>query len=162
MGHGGLHMHKTALLLALSLLVATPATAGPAEDATAVVTRTLDKFNAGDINAFFNAHQDGALIVDEFAPYVWGGSNSAQRWAGDYTKDAEKRGISGGRVDYTGPIEASSDGASAYVVLPTTYRFMQHGKKMAGKGSMTFVMARRGADWKIASWTYSGATPAPE
>lgn len=155
-------MHRTGLLLALSLLVATPAEAGPAEDATAVVTSVLDKFNAGDINTFFAAHQDGALIVDEFAPYVWGGPGSAQRWAGDYAKDAEARGISGGRVDYAAPIQASSDGASAYVVLPTTYRFTQSGKKMAAKGSMTFVMARRGPDWKITSWTYSGATPSAE
>ena len=155
-------MSSTALLLALSLLAATPAQAGPAEDATAAVTSVLDKFNAGDIDAFFAAHQDGALIIDEFAPYVWGGSNSAQRWAGDYAKDAETRGITGGRMDYAPPIQASSDGASAYVVLPTTYRFIQNGNKMVAKGSMTFVMTHRGPDWKITSWTYSGATPSAE
>jgi len=33
---------------------------------------------------------------------------------------------------------------------------------MAGKGSMTFVMTKVGATWKIASWTYAGATPSPE
>jgi len=155
-------MHKTALLFALSLLVAAPAAAGPAEDATAVVTDVLDKFNAGDINAFFAAHQHGALIIDEFAPYIWRGTNSAERWAGDYAKDAEKRGIVAGRVDYASPIQASSNGISAYVVVPTTYRFTQNGTKMAGKGSMTFVMTRAGKDWKIASWTYSGSTPKPE
>lgn len=155
-------MHRAALLLALSLLAATTAKAGPAEDATSVVTNVLDKFNAGDINAFFAAHQDGAIIVDEFAPYLWGGSNSAQRWAAGYANDAKKRGISGGRVDYAPPLQATSDGTSAYVVLPTSYRFSQNGKKMVGKGSMTFVMTRRGTAWKITSWTYSGATAAPE
>ena len=55
-----------------------------------------------------------------------------------------------------------SDGNSAYVVLPTTYRFTRKGTKMAGKGSMTFVMRRAGSEWKIGSWTYSGATPVPE
>lgn len=155
-------MHRAALLLALSLLAATTAKAGPAEDATAVVTNVLDKFNAGDINAFFAAHQDGAIIVDEFAPYLWGGSNSAQRWAAGYANDAKKRGISGGRVDYGSPLQATSDGTSAYVVLPTSYRFSQNGKKMVGKGSMTFVMTRSGTNWKIASWTYSGATAARE
>ena len=155
-------MHRAALFAAMTLLMATPGQASPAEDATADVTTALDKFNGGDANAFFAAHQDGALIVDEFAPYIWSGPQSAQRWLGDYGKDAEKRGISGGRVDYTSPIQANSDGASAYIVVPTTYRFTQKGKNMAGKGSMTFVMSRSGKDWKIASWTYSGATPAPE
>jgi ketosteroid isomerase-like protein len=158
---GGFYMHKIALLFALSL-VASPATAGPIQDATAAVTLTLDKFNAGDIDAFFSAHQDQALIVDEFAPYIWGGANSARRWAGDYTRSAEKRAITGGWMDYAAAIQAVSDGSSAYIVLPTTYRFNQNGKKMAGKGSITFVMARRGAEWKIASWTYSGARPEAE
>ena len=147
--------------IASCLLVAGPANAGPAEDATAAVTTVLDKFNSGDIEAFFTAHRDGALIIDEFAPYVWGGPDSVQKWAGDYTKDAEARGVTGGRMDYGKPIHAASDGSSAYIVLPTTYRFSQKGTKMAGPGSMTFVMNRVGAEWKIASWTYSGAEPAP-
>ena len=155
-------MRKASLLLALSLLLAWPAHAGPAEDATAAVTGVLDRFNGGDIDAFFAAHQADAIIVDEFAPYVWTGTGTAQRWAGDYMADAGARGISGGRVDYEAPIQASSDGTTAYIVLPTTYRFMQRGARMAGRGSMTFVMRRDGASWKIASWTYSGATPAPE
>jgi ketosteroid isomerase-like protein len=157
-------MRKLTLLLgavASSLLAAGPASAGPAEDATATVTTTLDKFNSGDIDAFFAAHRDGALIIDEFAPYVWGGAGSAQKWAGDYMKDAETRGISGGHMDYGQPISAASDGTSAYIVLPTTYRFTQKGTKMAGAGSMTFVMSRVGSGWKIASWTYSGAEPTP-
>ena len=56
-----------------------PAQAGPAEDAAAAVASILDRFNAGDVDAFFRAHQDGATIVDEFAPFFWTGSGSAQR-----------------------------------------------------------------------------------
>ena len=155
-------MRKSTIFFALSMMAASPAVAGPAEDATAVVTSVLDRFNAGDIDAFFKAHQPGALIVDEFTPYVWGGPNSAQRWASDYSKDSEAKGISGGRVDYARPIQASTNGTSAYIVLPTTYRFTQRAKKMAAKGSMTFVMTRVSAEWKIMSWTYAGATPSPE
>jgi hypothetical protein len=145
-----------------TLLLAAPVHAGPAEDATAAVTSVLDRFNAGDIEAFFQAHQEGAIIVDEFAPYIWTGSGSAQRWAGDYMRDAEARAISEGRIDYSAPIQANSDGTSAYIVLPTTYRFLQRGVRMAGRGSMAFLMTRVGTNWKIASWTYSGATPSPE
>jgi ketosteroid isomerase-like protein len=156
-------MRVILLAAAASLLLsAVPAAAGPAEDATATVAAVLDKFNGGDADAFFAAHQRDALIIDEFAPYSWSGAGSAQRWLGDYTKDAEARGISGGRVDYGKAIQAKSDGTSAYVVLPTTYRFVQKGIKMAGAGSMTFIMRRAGEKWKIASWTYSGATATPE
>lgn len=152
------------LTIAAAMLAAlpAPALAGPAEDAAASLAATMDKFNAGDAAAFIAAHQDGAIIVDEFAPYVWGGSGSAQRWVADYMTHSQAMGDSGGRVDYGKPIQAASDGNSAYVVLPTTYRFTRKGAKMAGPGSMTFVMRRSGSEWKIGSWTYSGATPAPE
>ena len=149
------------LIAATALGWTSPARAGPAEDATAAVTGLLDKFNGGDIKAFAAAHREGALIIDEFAPYQWSGAGSIKQWGADYTRDAEARGIKAGRIDYAKPIQASSDGTAAYIVLPTTYRFEQKGKKMAGKGSMTFVMAKVGSEWKIASWTYSGATPTP-
>ena len=149
-------------LAALASLISVPANAGPAEDATSAVTNVLDKFNGGDVEAFVGAHRDGALIIDEFAPYSWSGSKSVKTWLDAYDADAAKRGISNGRMDYEKPIQANSDGSSAYVVLPTLYSFEQNGRKMAGKGSMTFVMAKTGDAWKISSWTYSGATPTPQ
>ena len=153
-------MFRCTLILAGLVALSSPAIAGPAEDATASVTNVLDKFNAGDVDAFVNAHRDGAVIIDEFAPYTWGGAGSVKTWLDGYAADAAKRGISKGRVDYEKPIQANSDGTSAYIVLPTVYSFEQNGKKMAGKGSMTFVMVKTGKDWKISSWTYSGADPA--
>lgn len=149
-------MRNLSLFVMSSIVLAAPAAATSAEDATRTVTGVLDKFNAGDINAFFAAHEHSAVIIDEFAPYSWTGANAVQHWAADYGKDAAKRGITGGHVDYGRPLQASSDGTHAYIVLPATYRFKQAGKRMAGKGSMTFVMQRHGAVWKIASWTYSG------
>jgi ketosteroid isomerase-like protein len=151
-----------AAVAALLVVAGTPAFAGPAEDATSAVTAWIDKFNAGDIPAFLSGHEDSAIIIDEFAPYAWSGSGSAQHWLDAYMKDSAARGVSAGHMDYGKPLQASSDGTGAYIVLPTTYRFQQGGKKMAGKGSMTFVLHKAGDSWKIASWTYSGAAPVAE
>lgn len=155
-------MKMFALAAGAALLVAVPAAAAPVDDAVAAVTTTLDKFNGGDVAAFIAAHRDGAVIIDEFAPFAWGGSGSVQAWLESYSKDATARKISDGRVDYEKPVQANSDGSSAYIVLPATYRFKQAGKAMAGKGSMTFVMVKIGKEWKISSWTYSGANPVAE
>lgn len=151
------------LTTALSVLMvcATPAVAGPAEDATVAVGTILDKFNGGDADAFVRAHTGNAVIVDEFAPYVWSGEGAAARWLDDYAKQATAGGITGGKVAYGKPVQASSDGKSAYVVLPTTYSFLQGGKTMAASGHMTFVMAKQADGWKIASWTYAAPAPAP-
>ena len=155
-------MLKSLGFAAAVLFVATPAQAGPAEDATAAVVNWLDRFNAGDIAAFNAGHAPGAVIVDEFPPFVWSGAKSSEAWLNDYGKDAAANGITGGRVDYAAATRAESDGRSAYVVLPTVYRFKQGGKAMSAAGSMTFVMTRTNAGWKIASWTYSAPEPKAE
>ena len=131
--------------------------ASPAEDTTRFVTSTIDKFNGGDVDAWLAAQADNTLIVDEFAPHSWSGAGSPRRWLDAYGKDSQASGVSNPRVDYGKPLDAVSDGKSAYVVLPTTYRFTQKGIKMAEPSSMTFVMNHDGAKWKIISWTYSAA-----
>lgn len=161
-------MLKSILITAAtaSWSIAAPAIAqagNPADEATRFVTTSIDKFNAGDTKAWLSAQEDNTLIVDEFGPHVWTGAGSPQRWLDAYAKDSQVNGVTGGRVDYGKPLQATSDGATAYVVLPTTYRFVQKGTKMAEPSSMTFVIKRNGKDWKIASWTYSSAgAAAPE
>ena len=134
--------------------------AAPAGDAIRFVTDIIDKFNVGDVKSWLSAQDDNTLIVDEFAPHAWSGAGSPQRWLDAYAADSKTNGVSQGRIDYGKPLQANSDGTSAYVVVPATYRFVQKSTKMSGAGSMAFVMKSSGAAWKIASWTYSAAAPA--
>jgi len=147
------------IFLAATAVLAAPAIAGPAEEATAAVTTWLDKFNAGDVNAFKAAHTTDTVIVDEFEPYLWTGAGAPQRWLEDYGKDSTAGGITGGRLDYAAPLRASANDTMAYIVLPTIYRMTQGGKAKSAAGTMTFVMTKVGNDWKIASWTYSAPAP---
>jgi ketosteroid isomerase-like protein len=162
-------MRNPVLILAAAAAACIPASAiaaaqpaAAASDPSKVVTSIIDKFNSGDVNGWVSAQEDNTLIIDDFGPHVWTGPASAKRWLSDYTKMAKAEGISGGRVDYGAPIASNADANSAYLVLPTTYRYVQNGTRMASTGSMTFVMKREGQGWKIASWTYSGATAVPE
>lgn len=153
-------MTKSILMAASAcLMFSTPAQAGPAEDATAAVTTWLDKFNAGDVAAFKAAHAPNAVIIDEFGAHLWTGADVPQRWLDDYGKDATASGITGGRLDYAAPIRASANERSAYIVLPTIYRFQQAGAARSAAGTMTFVMTKVGNEWKIAAWTYSAPAP---
>jgi len=148
----------TAICVALS----NPAQAAPADDAVRAVTTWLDKFNAGDMSAFYAAHTANPVIVDEFAPYLWSGANATHVWADGFDADAEAHGITEPRMDWAAPLRADSDGKSAYIVLPTVYRFKQNGRAMSAAGTMTFVMSRAADGWKIASWTYSAPAPASD
>jgi SnoaL-like domain len=163
-------MSKSVLIVAafasmwsVSALAAPAAPASPADEATAFVTSIIDKFNAGDVKSWLSSQEQNTLIVDDFGPHMWSGAGSPQRWLDAYASDSKANGVTGGRVDYGKPLQATSDGTTAYVVLPTTYRFVQKGTKMAEPSSMTFVMKREGKAWKIASWTFSAAgAAAPE
>ena len=153
-------MLKMILIATATWSVAVPGMAQPADpanEATKFVTTIIDKFNAGDTKAWVAAQEDNSLIVDEFGPHVWTGAGSPQRWLDAYAKDAQVNGITGSRVDYGKPLQATSDGKTAYIVLPTTYRFVEKGTKMAEPSNMTFVVNRNGSGWKIASWTYSAS-----
>ena len=153
-------MHKIALVVGAvaSTGLAAPA-ASPANDPTHFITNIISKFNNGDTKAWLAAQDNNVLIIDDFGPHMWSGPNSAERWLRDYMKESAKRGDSGGHMDYSKPIATDVDASTAYIVMPTTWHFVEKGKKMAGAGSMTFVAKREGTGWKIASWTYSGATP---
>jgi ketosteroid isomerase-like protein len=151
-----------AVAAAAMFALAVPVHAAPADDALSSLTSWLDKFNAGDMNAFYAGHADNAVIIDEFAPYVWTGAKVAQTWAQDYDADAKARHISDPRMDYAAPVRAESDGKSAYIVLPTVYRIKLEGRSMSAAGTMTFVMSNTAGGWKIASWTYAAPEPAPD
>jgi ketosteroid isomerase-like protein len=147
-------------LAAFALAISgTAAMASPANDAVKAITTTLDKFNAGDVQAFIDAHAPGAIIIDEFAPYHWSGDGAVQQWLGDYAADSKAKKIANGRMLYGKAIQASASGDQAYVVLPTTYCLTQAGQRRAAVGTMTFVMTKASDSWKIASWTYSAPQP---
>jgi len=154
---------KLVLLSAtVALAFATPLQAAPADDAVKAVETWLDKFNAGDMDAFYAGHAPNAVLIDEFAPYMWTGKDAPRAWAEAFGADAKSQAITDPRMDHGAPSRAESDGKSAYIIVPTVYHIKKGGKPMSAKGSMTFVMSHGDGSWKIASWTYSAAPPAPD
>jgi ketosteroid isomerase-like protein len=147
---------------AAMLALGSPVQAAPADDALSALRTWLDKFNAGDMAAFFAGHAANPTIVDEFTPYVWAGPKASQEWAESFAADGKAHGITEPHMDYAAPIRAESDGKSAYILLPTVYRCKQNGRSVSAAGTMTFVMVQQGPDWKIASWTYSAPAPAQD
>lgn len=154
---------KLALLsAAVALTFATPLQAAPADDAVKAVTTWLDRFNAGDMDAFYAGHAPNAVIIDEFAPYVWAGKDAPRVWAESFGADAKAQDITEPRMDHGQPTRAETDGKSAYIIVPTVYHIKKGGKAMSAKGSMTFVMTHADGSWKIAGWTYAAPAPSPD
>ena len=128
----------------------------------APIRQFIDGFNNGDTKSAFAAYADGdILIVDEFAPHRWTGQHAAQDWAAAYDKHAQATGVSDGSVAYGEPTRSEIEGNVAYVIIPTVYRYKEHGKAMTEEGQMTFVLRGLETGWKISAWTWSGVKPHP-
>jgi ketosteroid isomerase-like protein len=152
-------MKKLMLVLLATVLVVPGLRAA---DVTAPIHQFIDGFNKGDTKSVYAAYATGdIMIVDEFAPHRWSGPNAPQAWASDYEKHAQATGVSDGQVKYGSATRTEIEGDTAYVIVPTTYLYKEHGKSMAEKGEMTFVLQNQVGAWKINAWIWSGEKPHP-
>jgi ketosteroid isomerase-like protein len=153
-------MKKAILALLSSVLLAPFAMSAAPGDVTAPIRQFIDAFNTGDTNSAYAAYATGdIIIIDEFAPHRWVGPHAAQEWAADYDKNAKATGVTDGKVTYGKPTRTEIEGDVAYVVMPTTYLYKEHGKPMAEEGQITVVLHVEAGAWKMSTWTWSGVKP---
>ncbi len=153
---------KKVMLAVLASVLVVPALWAAAGDVMVPIRQFIDSFNTGDTKSGYAAYAMGDIaIVDEFAPYHWTGPNAAHAWAAGYDKHAKATGVTDGTVKYAEPTRTEMEGALAYVVIPTTYLYKEHGQPMAENGQMTFVLHSQAGAWKISGWTWTGEKPHP-
>jgi ketosteroid isomerase-like protein len=146
------------LLMALGLAAAVPgSSAGPDSTAVmAVVHQFVNAFNKGDARTAAAACADETSIIDEFPPYEWHGANGCGQWMDAFAADAEKNGITDGRVTLAAPRHVDLAGDRAYVVVPANYAFKNKGKPTRETGSiLTIALQKVGAGWRITGWAWA-------
>jgi hypothetical protein len=155
-------MKKVILAMVVSALFAPAGLSAATPDVAAPIRQFIDGFNTGDLKSAYAAYSTGDIaIIDEFAPNRWLGPNAAHGWADDFQKMADANGITDPKVTYGKPKRTEIEGDSAYVIVPTVYKFKQHGKAMVEEGQMTFALRSEAGAWKIGAWTWSGVKPHP-
>jgi ketosteroid isomerase-like protein len=153
-------MKKAALLAALAIVsLAGPARASDEADAVAPIKQFIDGFNKGDAKTALAACASPAVVIDEFAPFLWQGANACADWANDFDADAKKNGITDGFVKLSKPRHVYVSGDRAYVVVPTAYDYKRNGKKVSQTGAVMAVTLQKGAaGWKITGWSWATGT----
>jgi hypothetical protein len=76
-------------------------------------------------------------------------------WGKDFGTDAQKHGVTDPIVKLGKPKQIDITNDHAYVVIPASFAYKEHEKKVIEKGStMTFGLAKHDGAWKIAarSW----------
>ena len=144
------------VVLALSVLAASPAAADENTDVMVPVHQFIDGFNKGDVKTAVAACADQTSIIDEFPPYEWNGAGACAKWAADYDADTKKNGITPGPVTLARPRHINVAGDRAYVVVPTDYAFTQKGKAVKQThATLTVALQKGAAGWRIVAWTWS-------
>lgn len=147
-----------AMVVAATMLCGIPAEAGASDPSAvlATVRQFVDSFNKGDAATGEAACASPASIIDEFPPHEWHGATACADWSRAYDENAAKNGITDGFVTLGTPWHIDITGDRAYVVVPATYAYRQHGKPVLEPHSLfTVALKKLPAGWRIAAWTWS-------
>ena len=143
----------TFILVSVGFAQAAEMSAADHNAALAPVHEFLADMNKGDIKsaaALFTAQND---ITDEFAPFHWTG-NGFRAWSADFAKLLAAEGISSVTFHPAKPHVTLSENRG-YVVVPTRITWLKKGKKGGETGDFVVVLVKMGAEWRIASWTWT-------
>jgi len=150
------HTRLMVFVLALSL---TPVLAGASTSPRAAVLATVHQFmdglNKNDLKTAFAACASPASIIDDIPPHEWHGAAACQQWLSSYNADNQKNGVVGGPVTLGTPWHVDISDDTAYVVVPATYAFTQHGKPMTESAVWTVALKQLAAGWRITGWAWS-------
>ena len=145
-----------AVALAVAPAVASAAAASEKTDVMAPVHQFMDGLNKGDTQTALAACASPSSIVDEFPPYEWQGATACADWANDFAADSKKNGITDSTVTLGTPRHVDITGDRAYVVVPATYTFKQHGKRVTESGSiLTVALQKVAAGWRMTGWAWT-------
>ena len=150
------------MILAGALLLAV---APGAKAAGADVETTISQFSAalhaGDSKAAKTFLTARTVILDDVAPYYWGGAKAFDNWQADLAKASAVKGMSEEDAALGAPTRVEVTGDHAYAILPATHTFKMKGRMMREVAQLTFILARDPAGWKITSWTWTGPKAKP-
>jgi hypothetical protein len=98
---------------------------------------------------------DGLVIVEDFAPYIFSGKEAAAQWDGGFRHHA----VPLSDLKFTfGPAHAfERTGDRVYFVLPTTWRGIYKDRRFEEHGAWSFVLKNTAGQWRILAYGW-GAT----
>ncbi|MDQ6780148.1 MAG: nuclear transport factor 2 family protein [Candidatus Eremiobacteraeota bacterium] len=145
-------------LFAGVVLVSLPAAAGTAEQTSvmAAVHQFFNGLNRGDVKTAVAACASPAAVVDDFPPHTWQGPSACMDWATAFGASLKQAGDTNPHVALGTPWRVDVTADRAYVVIPATFTYKEHGKAMTESGSsFTAALHRTAAGWRITGWAWS-------
>jgi hypothetical protein len=148
-----------ATLSAVAIAPVLGATSQPVPSAAMMTPiRALVRFVNTGTSAPIGTYAIGAVITDEFAPFVWTTADAGARWSSGFTACNAASKITRPRFALSAPTEFNVSVSRAYIVFPAVFTPLLNGKPFTESGYWTFVLVKDGAVWRVASQTWAGVT----
>ncbi len=98
---------------------------------------------------------DGLVIVEDFAPYVFSGKDAAAQWNAGFRHHAiPLRDL---KFSFGPAHDFERTGDRVFLVLPTTWRGFYKGRRFEEHGAWSFVLKNAAGQWRILAYGW-GAT----
>jgi len=123
------------------------------------VTRYIDGFNSGDVEAMAAVFDVDGCILDGMPPHAWQGATATRDWYRDVMAEAAHHGASAYLVTLAEPLHENISGEFAYVAVPATMTFALNGQQITQSGAViTMALRHRPEGWRITAWAWTKGT----
>jgi ketosteroid isomerase-like protein len=146
---------STAAILAWLFCSIAPTAASPSGDVLTAFNTEMKAYNKGDVQAFMAGCAPSATAIDEFPPYVWQGSGACAQWWHSFEAWSKESDVRYGMGTLGTPMRVEVTGDRAYLVIPATFPYTDHGKAVTASGTFAVTMAKSGGRWLITAWAWA-------
>jgi hypothetical protein len=94
----------------------------------------------------------GLCIVEDFAPYLFCGSQAAANWSAALRANAAERDLKGLAATFGEAHDFSQSGQRVHFSLPTTWTGLTQGKHFEEHGVWSFVLEQENGGWRIVGY----------
>jgi len=96
---------------------------------------------------------DGAIIIENFAPFVFAGPDAVACWAKEIR--AHLSGVTGLRHAFEEVHDFSRSGDEVYFAITTGWTGMSHGRPFHETGGWALVLTRVSGNWRIRAYGWA-------
>ncbi len=118
-----------------------------------VLAQAMAHFEFGDVPDVFAATH--VTIVENFAPYLFEGSDVPARWWPGFQAHARAGELTNLDVSFGAATDHARDGDTVFFTLPTRWRGSTRGRRFIEHGGWAFVLVLQAAEWRIRSYAWA-------
>lgn len=143
-------------LFALAFIVSSaPAFASDNGAVMAPVNQFFNGLNTNNLKLSAAACATPASVIDDFPPHEWQGQTACGDWAKGFAAAVKEADYTENHVTLGKPLHLNVTGDRAYLVVPATYTFKDHGKPTSEPAIFTAALRKLSQGWRITGWAWA-------